>query len=124
MTPTKEHEISPVVGWRIEDGYWWTPDCGQRFIAKGDSLFFEDGGVVPNDGRVMRLMSYEPGAFEDFSAWSDEKRAEVAEDWRQRREAATREREAHDAQRAILVASAEAKLTDDEKDALMEEYRY
>lgn len=60
----------------LPDGPGWSPDGG-KFWVKGDVLYWEDGDVWDmTDGGVIRLAGG-PFHHEDYSEWSDEKRAEV-----------------------------------------------
>jgi hypothetical protein len=103
------------------NGPSWSPDGGS-FWRKDGKLYWEDGSIT-DDGGMMREMptpipESEWHLYEDYSAWSDEKRAEVAAARKAEREQA---KSAHDEWVAViraLQASAKAKLTEEEYEAV------
>jgi len=102
-----------------ENGHWHSIDGGPCFVVD-DTVYWATGEVSPNRG-VCRMMKMDSG--EDYSKWSDEKRAEVwAETLRKREEYETERCERQKAQ-DILIESARAKLTEEEFDAVFESGR-
>lgn len=104
-------------------GPGWSPDGG-RYWIKGHFIYWHTGHVGDlRDGAVFRVM---PGGYqhdEDYSAWTDEHRAQVRKEWEERRDAAKAEAEAAEKIRQGHLASARAKLTDEEWHAVVEEGR-
>jgi len=106
-TDTTKRWLPDGPGYSIDGGYYW---------VRGDSIYFNNGQVFPNRFCPMRLGPIEPqpGTVEDFSAWSDEKRAAVlAESEARWAEAEAREQTAYESRKALCIA-ARAKLTADE----------
>lgn len=102
----------------LSDGPYWSPDGGY-FWAKDGKYYWESGHVT--DCEPLRLgFSSDLSHVEDFSAWSEEKRAAVyAETRREIERNKARERRYYK-KRDALVESARAKLTEKEFDAVYE----
>lgn len=107
--------------WPQGPGY--SPDGGKYWI-KGHFIYWHDGQVGDlRDGLMIRVM---PGGYhhdENYSAWSDEHRAKVKQEWAEKRAAWKKEAEEAEARRQVHLASARAKLTDDEWNAVLVEGR-
>ena len=102
------------------NGPSWSPDGG-RFWRKDGKLYWSDGEIT-DDGGIMREMPTMPGVdyshYENYSEWSDEKRAEVkAKLAAERAELARLEKLEEDEIKALCI-SAKAKLTKEEYDAI------
>ncbi len=107
---------------KIGDGNYWSPDGGY-FTAKGDKIFWEDGGIAANPmGGPFRLMPSYRGL--DCSLMTDEERAAKQARAKADREAYAIQMAEHEKQHEALLASAKAKLTEDEYAACLEEGRY
>ena len=78
----------------LPDGPGWSPDGGY-FWVKGDTLDWEDGATWDmNDGCVIRV-GFGPYECENFSAWTDERRAAALAAAAERREQIMRDIERH-----------------------------
>jgi hypothetical protein len=119
-SPSPFRQLHP----HINQGPGFSPDGGHLW-RKGDKIYWNDGAVVDLSERELYLIRYMPCEHgEDYSLWSDEKRAKVAEEVRIERERYKSEEAIRADRRDALVASAEAKLTEEEIDALQVCYRY
>lgn len=103
------------------NGPGWSPDGGS-FWRKDGKIYWEDGAIC-DDGWI-REMPDDPipesewHKYEDYSAWSDEKRAEVkAQNKIEREQYEASMKLWADGIRA-LRASAKTKLTEEEWDAM------
>ncbi len=105
----------------MNDGPGWSPDGG-KFWKKGDKLYWHDGEVT-NANLLIRVgMSGTSCDHEDYSAWSDEKRAAIFKETQSRWEAAAKEEKRELEIRNTLRASARLKLTAEEIKACDLEY--
>lgn len=99
-----------------------SPDNGS-FWRKGGRIYFEDGSVFDDAGFVQRESLFEiPESewhkYENYSAWSDEKRAEVMAAKKAERDKYEAEVKVWEDEVRTLKASAKAKLTEDEWEAV------
>lgn len=97
------------------DGPGWSPDIG-KFWFKDGLTYCEDGDVLPPDA-IYRISS-QIHEVEDYSAWSDEKRAAVRAEWAMKHAAWISKRNADHDRIEALRKSALAKLTDEEREAI------
>ena len=103
---------------RIPDGPGWSPDGG-KFWVNGGVLYWEDGDAWDmTSGGVIRT-GLGPYTHEDYSAWTDERRAEVHAEWVAHRQKWKQQRDAEEAARRALIKSAKAKLTPEEFEACL-----
>ncbi len=109
------------------NGPGFSPDGG-HFWRKDGKLYWADGDITP-DGGIMREMPPLPGhengvpesewhKYENYSAWSDEKRAAVLAAKKTERDAYKKEVEEEREQIKALCISAKAKLTKEEYAAI------
>ena len=102
----------------LPDGPGWSPDGGEYWV-KNDVMYWHDGDVTRLErGIAVRTMPIDHG--HDYSAWNDEKRAEVAEEWRLKRLAYGDQRKARERDVERWVKSAKKKITEKEWDAIVE----
>ena len=100
---------------RLPEGPGWSPDGG-KFWVKGDLLYWHDGTIWDmRDGCIIRSMHYDHD--EDYSAWSDDKRAAVLAENRAEYAKIKAEDDCYNAERTRLRESARAKLTPEEIEA-------
>jgi len=97
-------------------GPGFSPDGG-CFWSRGGKLYWEDGEIT-EDTIIFRGMPMTSG--EDYSAWSDEKRAEVKASVAQRRADEAKEQRRNSVVRKKLYDQAVAKLTEEELWAVVE----
>ena len=103
------------------EGPGWSPDGG-RFWRKDGKLYWEDGDIT-EDGGIMREMpdlrpksEWKEG--ENYSLWSDEKRAEVKAAKKAERDLYEKERADEFAKYKALCLSAKSKITREEYEAI------
>lgn len=103
------------------DGPGWSPDCGD-FWVKNRVIYFADGETYdPKPGEIFAMRTGDPGRpCEDFSAWTDEKRAAVQAEYAERRRVAQEQRTSAYQKRKDAGEAVLAKLTADEREALEE----
>lgn len=107
----------------LSEGPSWSPDGGS-FWRKGGKIYWEDGDIT-EDGGMMREMLYsipesEWHKYEDYSAWSDEKRAEVVAKHKAERDQYKKEKAEYDEQIKALCITAKSKLTKEEYEAVQQ----
>lgn len=115
---------------KLPDGPGWSPDGGD-FWVKGDLLYWSDGSIWDmRDGGMIRTMPDGPTPesewhkYENFSAWSDEKRAEAVAENMAKREDAKKQQDEEMARIKLLCISAKSKITQEEYEAIQwSEYR-
>jgi len=99
-------------------GPGWSPDGG-KFWVKDNLVYWSDGDITDmNNGGVFRTM---PGNYtheENYSEWSDEKRAEVKAKFKAERDEAAAEEAKEDAEQEALCRTAKTKLTKEEYEAV------
>ena len=103
----------------LPDGPHWTPDGG-RFWAKGGKYYWPDGDVTTNQPLRLWDTNVTPESVEDYSAWSDEKRAAVVAESKRKRDDMQKQMEEYEERRQKLIDSARAKLTPEEFAAVFE----
>lgn len=103
------------------NGPSWSPDGGS-FWRKDGKLYWEDGDITEDTGMIREMLYSIPESdwhkYDDFSAWSDEKRAEVKAAKQTERDKYEAETKAWEDAIRALKASAKAKLTEDEWEAV------
>jgi hypothetical protein len=106
----------------MPDGPGWSPDGGYYYVRDG-MIYWSDGEVGDTrkgQGPCRLGVNSDYSHVEDFSQWSDEKRAAVlAETMRKRAEYAAIRKAAYE-EMERLVEIARGKLTEDEFNAVME----
>lgn len=114
-------KLSDLSGMRCfpEDGHWYSPDGGSCFVKDGN-IYWASGEVMPNTG-IRRMMKVEHG--EDYSQWSEEKRANVLAETIKKREAYEQQRQEYYIKQGLLIESARTKLTEEEFAAVFESGR-
>lgn len=108
------------------DGWFWSPDCGM--IQRKAGKFYYANGEVSDKAAWCRVgfnfYDEKPDHVEDMSLWTDEKRAaikaKIKSDYEEQKRAAAAAEEV----RQIHLATARAKLTEEEFEAVREEGGY
>ena len=114
-------EPQPMQPWA--DGHYYNIDW-RYFVVKDGLAYFPDGDIY--DMRVTqpaRWWPHEPrikSCEEDYSAWDDDRRCLEQAITQAERDSEQDSRDAYYAKRDKLVASAKAKLTKEEYDAVWE----
>lgn len=94
---------------------------GLNFWRKGNKFYWENGEVtdVPHaaEGITMMINPYS-SSNENYSEWTDEKRASVKAEWDANRRATKEAEEKEERERLALVEVAKQKLTEEEFDAV------
>lgn len=108
----------------MRDGPGWSPDGG-KFWVRGGFIYWEDGSIgdISKGECPCRVM---PGGYdhsEDFSAWTEEHRAEVKKQLAEQRAEQKRTEDAWLEKHSRLLASAREKLTAEEFQAVIYEGR-
>lgn len=106
----------------LEDGPHWTPDGGY-FWAKGGKYYWPNGDVTTVQPARLWDQGGNLHAVEDYSAWSDEKRAAIWKETQLKRLRIKRDQARYARKLAKAVAIAEAKLTEEDIEALRDHYR-
>lgn len=104
----------------VPNGPGWSPDGG-NYWAKDNVLYWHDGDITKLGPGIAVRLGF-PGSNdngEDYSAWTDEHRAEVKAKFAADRAEYKRKQEEEEAVNEKLVESAKAKLTEDEFDAVV-----
>lgn len=99
--------------------FGWSPDGGEFVQYKGKT-YWHTGQVTT--GAIFR-MGYSTHA-NDYSAWSSRKRQKTLAAFKKKWAANKRAEERHHKKIDRLVKQAEAKLTEEEIQAMAEHYRY
>jgi len=108
IVPLKDFKFQP-----LPDGPHWSPDGGY-FWAKGGKYYWRHGSITTSppcriwDGNVNEELA------EDYSAWSDEKRAEVFAETERKREEWRKLEVEYQTEQEKLIESARAKITEEE----------
>ena len=116
--------MSNTIQSQLPQGPGWSP-AGGEFWVRGNFIYWSDGDV--GDLRLgqgpcsVGFGNYE--GVEDFSAWTDEHRAEVKKSFAKRRDEWARQAAEAEAARIKLVESARKKLTEEEFLAVVAEGR-
>jgi hypothetical protein len=106
-------------------GPGWSPDGG-AFWRKDGKEYWEDGDITEN--AIFRVSLYvapesDWHKYENYSEWSDEKRAAVKAEYAAKREAEEKEELERIERREHLCAIARIKLTEEEYNAVIDSGR-
>ena len=108
------------------NGPGWSPDGGY-FWRKDGKLYWSDGDITDDGGMMRQMPCDDPKSFysgvENFSEWSDEKRATVRAEAQKKRDEYRAKSDAYIAKIEALCAIAKTKLTPEEYEAV-EAYGY
>ena len=94
---------------------------GLNFWRKENKLYWEDGEItdVPHAAEgIMMMINPRSSSDENYSEWSDEKRASVKAEWDAKRKADQEAEEKEKRERFAWVEIAKGKLTDEEFSAV------
>lgn len=105
----------------MDQGPGWSPDGGY-FWVRGDFIYWADGevGQISKGNFPCRQGFGDYSNVEDFSAWSDKKRASVLAETIRKRDEYKSAQNKYYTKRSELVAAARAKLTEEEFSAVWE----
>jgi hypothetical protein len=102
------------------DVFGYSPDIGM-FVTRGDKTYSEHGAVYESGG-MFRSLPHAVDSHENYADWTEEQRAakltEVRRSYNERERQRDIEREA----RRALVAQAKKKLTEEEFQAILDDY--
>jgi len=101
--------------------HYWSPDCGY-FVHFGPNLYHESGwiGDAATDWPARIGLNQNTKCPEDYSLWSDERRAQEMAERQRRREEWEQTKREYDARRWKVVLAARRKLTRFEFESIIE----